>query len=88
LLCKAIRGRVVVSVYYDDDLAPRLFEPSAVYYSTKNKVCVSGIQPNDGPKNLEVGRIRSATLTGNKFQPDPRFDRFDPKYRNGIICSV
>lgn len=88
LLCRAIRERLVVSLYYDDDLAARRFEPTAVYHSTKGKVCVSGIQPNSGPKNLEVGKIRNASLTGDKFQPDPRFDRFDAKYRNGIICSV
>ncbi len=88
LLCRAIRERSVVNLYYDDDLTPRRFEPTAVYHSTKGKVCLSGIQPGDGPKNLEVGKMRNVTLTGDKFQPDPRFDRFDSKYRNGIICSV
>jgi hypothetical protein len=88
LLCQAIQRRNVVSLYYDGGAQARSFEPTAVYHSTKNKVCVSGIQRGDGPKNLEVGKISGATITGDKFQPDPRFDRFDPKYRNGIICSV
>ena len=88
LLCRAIQERCVVSLYYDGDALARSFEPTAVYHSTKNKVCVSGIQRGDGPKNLEVGKVRNARITGDKFQPDPRFDRFDPKYRNGIICSV
>jgi hypothetical protein len=32
LLCRAIATRTVVSLYYDDDIAARLFEPSAVYH--------------------------------------------------------
>lgn len=88
LLCQAIAERMTVSLFYDDDIVARLFEPHAVYHSTKNKVCVSGNQPGDGPKNLEVGKIRNAQCTGDKFQSDPRFDRLDPKYQNGVICSI
>ena len=86
---------VRVTLRYEDDSANRLFEPTAVYRSTKDKVSVSGTQirnpekPQDGfePRNFEVGKIRSLQLTDQQFTPDPRFDRSDEKYAHGIICS-
>lgn len=96
LLCQAIRERRVVELRYDDDAQFRRFEPAAVYNTAKHKICVSGVQltnPNEpgdeqGPHNFEVGKIADLTLTDVNFQPDPRFDRFDAKYKNGIICCV
>lgn len=95
-LCRAIRERVLVRLRYKDDLADRLFEPAAVYVSTRDKVCVSGVQiqnpadpmSNLEPHNFEVGKISALSLTDQGFVVDPTFDRFDPKYANGIICSV
>lgn len=95
-LCEAIQSRKLVEIMYDDDVAHRLYAPHAVYHSTKDKVNVSGTQienPGDPldryePRNFEVGRITSLRVTGTDFQADPRFDRFDPRYKEGIICSV
>lgn len=95
-LCSAIAKRVRVTLHYEDDAFARTFEPHAVYHTSKGKVCVSGnmtANPNDpadklGPHNFEVGRLRSLSITDDKFIPDPRFDRHDAKYRHGIICSI
>ncbi len=81
---------------YDQDFAPRLFAPHAVYRSTRNKINVSGMQidnpmqPLDrlAPRIFEIGRIRAVEITMHHFQPDSQFTRSDPRYRNGIICSV
>lgn len=96
LLCEAITGRFVVRFRYKDDLRDRDFEPSAVYFTTTGKVCASGIMtsnPNDitdqlGPHNFEVAKMSLLTKTLRRFDPDPRFDRNDSKYSNGIICSI
>jgi hypothetical protein len=92
----AMTKRVRVELRYEHDWAVRGFEPTAVYWTSKQKVCVSGVQvsnandPMDqsGPHNFEVGRITALALTDIKFVPDPRFNRFDAKYRHGIISSV
>lgn len=95
LLCQAIRDRVRVQLRYDDDFVTRLFEPTAVYWSSQEQVCVTGIQivhPTDPSgrqaRDFEVGKITALTLTEDSFVPERRFDRFDPKYDRGIICSV
>ena len=96
ILCRAIRERLLVRLEYDQDFASRLFAPHAVYRSTRNKINVSGMQidnpmqPLDrlAPRIFEVGRIRSVEIIMHHFQPDPQFTRSDPRYRNGIICSV
>jgi hypothetical protein len=95
-ICSAITKRVRVKLQYEDDALARMFEPHAVYHTSKGKVCVSGnmiSNPNDlsdelGAHNFEVGRLRSLSLTDTSFIPDPRFNRNDPKYRFGIICSI
>ncbi|WP_334150949.1 hypothetical protein [Hyphomicrobium sp.] len=95
-LCNAIAKRLRVSLQYEDDMLARTFEPHAVYHTSTGKVCVAGnvtANPNDysdklGPHNFEVGRIRSVRATEAKFIPDPRFDRHDAKYSNGILCAV
>lgn len=95
-LCSAIAGRALVLIRYKDDYSERLFAPHAVYWSTRDKVNVIGTQvenPADPldrlePRIFEVGMIRLVQLTDSKFQPDPRFNRFDPRYQHGIICSV
>ena len=95
-LCDAIRARVIVKLKYEDDTAYRTFEPHAVYCSTKDKYCVAGQQVDnptdpierDVPKNFEVGKISALQVTDDPFTPDPRFDRYDAKYANGIVCSI
>lgn len=97
-LCKAIGKKVAVKITYDDDKAARTFEPYAVYRSTNDNLCVSGTQtanPNKfpppmkpEPRVFDLEKVRNVTLTEVKFVPDPRFDRFDARYKNGIICSV
>jgi len=97
-LCRAIKDRIAVELTYEDDRLPRTYLPHAVYHSTKDNICVSGTQTSDPnksppeinpvPRNFDLERIRLVVATGVKFTPDPRFDRFDPRYKNGIICSV
>lgn len=87
LLCEAIKKQLLVRLLYEDDLTHRLLGPSVVYKTTKEKICVYGIQANDGPHNFEVGKIRSAQLTETHYNPEP-INRLDERYANGIICSV
>ncbi len=95
-LCDAIQKRLVVELRYENETGFREFEPSAVYFTTRGKVCVSGLETRDdnpgteplGPHNFEVGRIADLRITNRQFIPDPRFDRRNPKYRNGILCSI
>ena len=95
-LCEAIRARKLVEIRYEDDLTYRLFAPYAVYKSTKDKVNVSGTQVSNPsqpldrnePRVFEVGKITDMRITDSVFTPDSRFDRFDPRYKDGIICSV
>ena len=97
-LCRAIKDRVAVELTYEEDRLPRTYLPHAVYNSTKDNICVSGTQTSDPnkypppkdpePRIFDLEKIRLVVLTDAKFAPDPRFDRFDPRYKNGIICSV
>jgi len=96
LLCRAIQDRLQVELRYKDDTLYRAFSPYAVYNSTQNKVNVSGTQtanPNAplkpaSPHVFEVGNITALRVSGDHFEPDPRFDSFDARYQNGIICSI
>lgn len=95
-LCNAIRDRNLVRIRYKDDAADRLIAPYAVYTSSKDKVLLAGTQINNPgqpldawePRNLEVGLMRSVTLTDTKFEPDTRFDPSDPRYKNGFVCRL
>jgi len=95
-LCEAIRARKLVEIRYEDDLTFRVFAPYAVYNSTKDKVNVSGTQVSNPsqpldrnePRVFEVGKITAIRPTEIAFTPDHRFDRLDPRYKDGIICSV
>jgi hypothetical protein len=87
LLCEAIRKRLLVSLYYGNDRLPRYFGPSAVYHSTKGKVCVCGLQGGDGFHVFEVGKIRSASITTAAYEPAP-IDHSDSRYGNGIVCEA
>ena len=96
VLYEAIRMRVRVLLRYADDTADRLFEPAVVYWSGKRTVLVSGTQivnpqavaERSVPHSFEVGKITRLHLTGAHFVPAPGFDRSDPKYKAGIICSL
>jgi hypothetical protein len=87
LFCEAIKKQVLVRMLYEDDPASRLFGPNVIYRTTKEKICVYGVQTDDGPHNFEIGRIRSAQLTEAAYVAEP-INRSDPRYSNGIICSV
>lgn len=96
LLCEAIRNLVLVEIIYDDDVQARLFQPSAVYFASTDNVNLTGIQIHNPAKPMErnkvhvltVGKIRSVSLTAEKFTPDPAFDPLNPMYRNGFICRI
>ena len=95
-LCEAITARRLVEFRYEGDVTFRLFAPHAVYHSTPSRVSVCGAQlqrPSDVleshiPRVFGVAKIRAFRFTDREFSPDPRFDRRDPRYKNGIICSV
>lgn len=95
ILCGAIKERKLVTLAYEDHVL-RTFQPTAVYTTSKDKVCVSGVQitnpakPLDNlePHNFEIGKITALSVTDRDFVVPSNFDRFDKKYANGIICSV
>ena len=93
---EAIDARRLLSIRYDDDFAPRTFQPSALYHSAGDKVCVTGIQihnpgvvgENGEPRVFEVGKVRSVEMTDRPFTQAASIDRFDKRYAKGIIKSV
>lgn len=95
-LCEAITTRRLVEFRYEGDVAFRLFAPHAVYYSTPDRVSISGAQlqnPGDllashTPRVFGVATIRGVRITSHQFSPDPGFSRCDPRYKKGIIRSV
>jgi hypothetical protein len=95
-LCGAISKAFRVRLQYDDDHAFRLFEPYAVYESTANKVLVVGQQienlekPYDRfePRNFEVAKIRSLSISETTFSPNRNFNPQDKRYANGFICRI
>jgi hypothetical protein len=96
LLCRAVADRVLVELRYDNEVLPRLFAPHVVYRSTTGRINIAGLQllnpgqPEDSyePRIFEIGLIRTLRLTDTSFRPEGRVDPEDPRYRNGIICSV
>lgn len=96
LFCRAVREHLLVELRYNQDPSPRLFAPHAVYTSTVGRTNVFGTQvenpaqPTDvyEPRIFEVGLVRTLRLTDTSFRPDHRFEPDDPRFRNGIVCSV
>ena len=96
LLAEAIEKKVRVILRYDGGINERTFEPAALYYSSKDRlqVNVSGVQVRDSakanapisPHVFNVAKISKITLTSKKFKPDPRFNRLDKMYANGILA--
>lgn len=92
----AIDTRRLMSLRYDDDMLARTFQPAALYHSSGDKVCVTGIQignpadprSNGEPRVFEVGRMRSAEITDQPFSHPAKVDRLDSRYAGGIIKSV
>ena len=90
-LCQAIRARAQVEMTYKTELAVRVVEPYAVFYSPSDatSVCMTGNQirnfgdPFDrlGPRNFEVRLIATLRVTDTTFVPDPRFCQTSAKYR-------
>ncbi len=94
--CAAIKAKLRVELRYEDDTLWRLYDPHGVFKSTDDKILTTGTQirnPNQaadesGPRHFEVGRISAVQVTDQPFTVDPRFDRLDPRYRNGFLCVV
>jgi hypothetical protein len=86
----------MVELRYDDDVSYRLVAPYVVFEPESGDVCLSCYQvrnpekPYDDhePRNFTVAKITVLRLTETAFSVDPRFNRADPKYRNGVLCSV
>jgi uncharacterized DUF497 family protein len=95
-LCNAISKRVLVKLKYDTDTAERTFACHGVYYSTNAKVLVVGTQidnpaepsENNQPRNFEIGKLTSISLTEIAFIPDERFNPSDKRYSSGFIAKV
>lgn len=93
---EAIDARRLMSLRYDDDLLARTFQPAALYHSSGDKVCVTGIQisnpaeprSNGEPRVFEVGRMRGVEVTDQPFSQPATIDRSDSRYAGGIIRSV
>ena len=96
LLCRAVAARALVELRYDDDPAPRLFAPHAVYRSTTGRMNVGGTQVDNPaasldrfePRVFEIGLIRTLRLTDTNFRPDARFSPEEPRFQEGVVCSV
>jgi hypothetical protein len=96
LLATAMDDRRLVELRYEGDAAPRLFQPEGIYHSSRDKVCVAGVQvrnPNhpgkdDTPHVFEVGRVMSLRVSETAFLHPVRFDRYDDKYAEGVIHSA
>lgn len=98
LLSQAITENRRVILRYNNGLNERTFEPSALFYATKDRsqVIVGGTQVRDSakptgpsvPQVFEVAKISRLTLTSKTFKPDPRFNKFDKIYANGLICCA
>ena len=71
-------------------------EPHVLYMSQTRQVFVAGVEIDDPAhpgqasewQTPEVGRLRDVQLTTRAFRVDPRFNRTDPQYSSGVICSV
>jgi hypothetical protein len=96
MLCNAIGARLLVELRYDGEAAHRLFAPHALFRTDRSGMQVSGTphepaeQASDGEalEILALGRIRSLRITGEAFDPDPRFDRSSRVFEAGVICAV
>ena len=96
IITEAIDKKVRILLRYEAAVNERTFEPAALYYSTKDRlqVNVSGVQVRDSakpnapvaPRVFEVAKISKITLTSKTFKPDPRFNRLDRMYANGILA--
>lgn len=96
MLCRAVAERLLVELRYDSEVVPRLFAPHLVYRASTGRVNVAGTQvdnPNQPgdvfePRMFEIGLIRTLRLTDTSFRPDARFSPDEPRFREGVICSV
>lgn len=95
-LCKAIKNRNIVKFQYENDSHYRIFEPYAVYYSSTDKISVSGIQIKDEsksflrpePHNFEVALINNLSITSETFEVSLKFSSFTVKYDLGVLCAI
>lgn len=93
---EAIDTRRLLSLRYDDDIVVRTFQPAALYHSSSDKVCVTGVlignpadpSENGAPRVFEVGKMRSVEVTETAFTRPASIDRYDKRYAKGIIKSV
>ena len=95
-LADAARRQMAVKILCKGDEFYRTFEPHILFTGQARQVFVGGNQTEDpaqpGEVNqwtaIEVGRLRDVQVTDRPFKVDSRFDRSDPQYSQGVICSV
>jgi|GEM_PF-2942362 len=96
-LCGAIQKHRVVRLRYAGDEMWRYFQPQAVYWSTTDRINVTGIQTrNEGRpevaepevRNFELAQIAAVEVTDEEFEYDPSFDPTEERFANGIICLI
>ena len=96
-LCTAIQRHRVVRLKYADDTGWRTFNPQAVYWSTADRINVTGIQTkneNDPQlrepevRNFELTQITDLHVTFEEFEFDSSLDASDERFAGGIICII
>jgi predicted DNA-binding transcriptional regulator YafY len=95
ILIAAIKGRRVVSIWYDPGV--RVVEPHALGYGSDGQLLlrafqVAGASASDQPfhwKLFRLDRIRDAKLNGASFKrPRPEYQRDDCAMTRGIIAQI
>ena len=96
-LCTAIQKHRVVRLKYADDAEWRIFRPQAVYWSTVDRINVTGIQTrneNDPSvteaevRNFVLAQIKDVQVTYEEFEFDATIDPTEERFANGIICII
>lgn len=87
-LCQAASdcSEVILTVYGSSGL----FHPHAVFTHPETGVLtIAAIDvPVDVLRFLAINRIEDVTFTGQQFNPDPRFDSEDSRYRSALAIST
>ena len=64
IVAEAIDTRRLLSLRYDDDMMARTFQPTVLYHSSGDKVCVSGLQIGNPAEPR--GKWRTASVRGRQ----------------------
>lgn len=93
VLRAAIMAREPVALSYDGG-ATRVVHPHALYWTSKQQLCVDCYQvdgptssgPLPGWRPFSVAKITSVGRLGGEFEIAPGFNAVSPKYKNGLVA--